>query len=57
MTTIREQTLRTLEVLRRAVAKELERKRRLGQYYVIWKDEKPVAIGEDAPKDSSADRG
>jgi hypothetical protein len=27
----------------------LERKRRLGHYAVIWRDGKPVAIGEDAP--------
>ena len=34
-----------LEILRRAVAEELERKRRLGQYAVVWQDEKPVIIG------------
>jgi hypothetical protein len=30
-----------LETLRLAVAKTLEKKRRLGQYAVIWKDGKP----------------
>jgi len=36
-----------LETLRQAVAHALERKRRLGQYAVIWRDGKPVATGED----------
>jgi hypothetical protein len=53
MTSIPERTQRTLEVLKKAVAKALEKKRRLGQYYVVWKDGKPVVIGEDAPKDIS----
>ena len=35
---------RMLESLRQAVAKALERKRRLGQYAVIWQDGKPVII-------------
>lgn len=40
-----------LDVLRSAVAETLERKRRLGQYAVIWRDGKPEFIGgEDAPK-------
>jgi hypothetical protein len=39
----------TLEALRSAVAKELEKKKRLGQYAVIWVDGRPVAIGDDAP--------
>ena len=52
MTTVPERTQRTLEVLKKAVAKALERKRRLGQYYVVWKDGKPVIIGEDAPEES-----
>ncbi|WPL18450.1 hypothetical protein Thiowin_03523 [Thiorhodovibrio winogradskyi] len=40
---------RQLEALRQAVSKTLEKKRRLGQYAVIWKDGKPVMTGEDAP--------
>ena len=40
---------RQLNALRQAVGKALERKRRLGQYAVIWQDDKPVRIGEDAP--------
>lgn len=38
-----------LESLRRAVSQALEKKRRLGQYAVIWQDGKPVAVGDDAP--------
>jgi len=35
--------------LQKAVAQTLEKKRRLGQYAVIWQDGKPVLTGEDAP--------
>lgn len=42
---------RQLESLKNAVALALEKKRRLGQYAVIWDDGKPIAIGEDAPKE------
>jgi len=38
-----------LETLRQSVSKALEKKRRLGQYAVIWKNGKPVVTGEDAP--------
>ena len=38
-----------LESLRKAVAKDMEKKRRLGHYAVVWRDGKPVFIGEDAP--------
>lgn len=40
---------RQLESLRRAVTDALERKRRLGQYAVVWQDGKPVKLGDDAP--------
>jgi hypothetical protein len=40
---------RILETLQQAVDKTLEKKRRLGQYAVIWKNGKPVMTGEDAP--------
>jgi len=39
-----------LEILRQAVGKALEKKRRLGQYAVIWQDGKPVMTGDDAPQ-------
>lgn len=38
-----------LDSLRQAVAKTLERKRRLGQYVVQWSGKVPVVVGEDAP--------
>lgn len=44
---------KTLAALRKAVADALERKRRLGHYAVIWRDGKPVLIGEDAPSDTT----
>ncbi|MGK2907462.1 MAG: hypothetical protein ACSLFH_14130 [Desulfuromonadales bacterium] len=37
-----------LDTLHKAVTDALEKKRRLGQYAVVWRDGKPVAIGEDA---------
>jgi len=40
-----------LDALKNAVATALEKKRRLGNYAVIWHDNKPVIIGDDAPKD------
>ena len=33
-----------LLALRRAVAKALDRKRRLGQYAVVWRDGRPVRL-------------
>jgi hypothetical protein len=41
-----------LDALQKAVSETLERKRRLGQYAVVWRDGKPVVTGEDAPKSS-----
>jgi hypothetical protein len=37
-----------LDTLKTAVAHALEKKRRLGQYAVVWKNGKPVKIGPDA---------
>jgi len=45
-----EKSQQTLETMKQAVAKALEKKRRLGQYAVIWEDGKPVLVGEDAPQ-------
>ena len=47
---------RQLESLRRAVARALERKRRLGQYAVIWRNGKPAREGGDAPGQASRRR-
>ncbi len=38
-----------LECLRQTAAKTLDRKRRLGHYAVIWQDNAPFAVGDDAP--------
>jgi len=40
---------KALDALTRAVAGALERKRLLGQYAVVWRDDRPVCIGPDAP--------
>ncbi|MDE2389637.1 MAG: hypothetical protein KGN35_11270 [Betaproteobacteria bacterium] len=40
-----------LDSLQKAVTQALERKRRLGQHAVVWRDGKPVMIGEDAPEE------
>ena len=39
-----------LNALQQAVAKNLEKKRRLGQYAVTWKNGRLFEVGEDAPK-------
>jgi hypothetical protein len=49
MTQEHEHETKILEVLKQAVAEALERKRRLGQYAVIWRDGRVVCIGPDAP--------
>lgn len=41
-----------LEALQKAVKQALDKKKRLGQYAVIWQDGKPVLIGDDAPVDT-----
>jgi hypothetical protein len=38
------QSLTVLTSLQQAVTKALERKRRLGQYAVVWKDGQPVSV-------------
>ncbi len=38
-----------LKTLQAAVAHTLDKKKRLGQYAVIWENDKPVLRGEDAP--------
>lgn len=56
MTRIPPDTQEILETLRQVAADTLERKRRLGHYAVIWRDGRPMAIGEDAPTDYTQDR-
>lgn len=44
-----------LKALQQAVTAALEKKQRLGQYAVIWKDGQPVMVGgEAAPAPSPA---
>lgn len=52
MNTLSPDSQKILESLQAAVAQALERKRRLGQYAVVWVDDKPVFIGDDKPRDS-----
>ena len=39
-----------LKALQAAVANNLEKKQKLGQYAVIWQNGRPVQAGADAPK-------
>jgi hypothetical protein len=57
MSKISPEAQKTLTALRKAVADTLERKRRLGHYAVIWRDGKPVIIGDDAPSDTTQSDG
>ncbi len=45
MTETQRKSRRAQETLRRAVAEDLEKKRRLGQYAVIYQDGKTVHLG------------
>jgi|GEM_PF-1580184 hypothetical protein len=42
-----------LRALQHAVAKNLEKKQKLGQYAVVWRNGRPVQTGPDAPKTPS----
>ena len=48
-TTPSEKSKKILENLKKTVAETLERKRKLGQYAVIWDGQRPVQSGADAP--------
>ncbi len=49
MTQAHEYETRALDALKQAVSEALERKRRLGQYAVVWRNGRAVCIGPDAP--------
>ena len=53
MSTLSADDQRALDALRTAVAEALERKRRLGQYAVIWRNGQVVRIepANDAPSE------
>jgi hypothetical protein len=48
-------TLAMLECLRAAVAEALDRKRKLGQYFVHWDANGPKLEGQDAPTSAGHD--
>lgn len=54
MTTLSTEDQQALDALRSAVTETLERKRRLGQYAVIWRDGKAVRITPE--DDESSER-
>lgn len=41
------ESLKMLETLRLAVTQALDKKKRLGQYAVVWKDGKPVMLNKE----------
>ena len=41
-----------LDTLKTAVNKTLDNKKRLGQYAVIWSDDKPILVGADVPEEN-----
>lgn len=41
-----------LDTLQKAVTDSLEKKRRLGQYTVVWRDRKPVIIDFDVKSEA-----
>lgn len=49
MNTLPAKEKQLLDCLTAAVGEALERKRRLGQYAVVWRDGKPALIGDDVP--------
>jgi hypothetical protein len=58
MSTLSADDQQVLDALRRAVAEALERKRRLGQYAVVWRDGKVVRLEPygEAPSQQSNPR-
>ena len=44
-----------LETLKTAVKKALDKKKRLGQYAVVWSDNKPAFIGEEVDNTQRSD--
>lgn len=54
MSTLSAEDQQALDALRNAVAEALDRKRRLGQYAVIWRDGQAVRIEPEEKADSRA---
>lgn len=55
MTEAETQAQMAVQSLKKSVKEALERKRRLGQYVVVWRDGKPVQLTE-TPTDQHEDR-
>ena len=51
----KEQALEALNALQSAVTEAIDRKRRLGQYWVVWDGEKPVEIHPEDTTKSAAE--
>lgn len=49
MSSVQHDDDKVLESLQKAVSEALERKRRLGQYAVVWRDGKPTRIEPGTP--------
>ena len=43
------ESLRVLDALKKAVSNDLEKKRKLGHYAVMWENNQVVYKGDDAP--------
>ncbi len=54
MKTPSQDSQKMLDTLKDAVKQALERKKRLGQYAVVWADNKPVIIGDNAPHETDS---
>ncbi len=50
MTNVQKQAQKALESLSKSVREALDRKRRLGQYAVIWRDNKVVRLSWEEEK-------
>ncbi len=48
MTEIKKESQQAKESLQQAVTEVLDKKKRLGQYAVVYRDGKPVRIGNDS---------
>jgi hypothetical protein len=53
MTEIKKESQQAKESLQRAVTEALDKKKRLGQYAVVYKDGRPVRIGNDSISEDS----
>ncbi|NCC41526.1 MAG: hypothetical protein EOM21_19330 [Gammaproteobacteria bacterium] len=51
-----QETQRTWAILKQVSATTLERKRRLGEYAVVWENDQPTFTEGDAPQPIATDR-